>query len=108
MSAFEHLMVLVLLVSLIVVCLYNKKNQQRYKEVVKIKDAALDISNHMMGIETTDEGFQYILEKCIELFEEASLGSILLVDEEGFLRAHAHYGFSETHIKNSIFRILYL
>jgi diguanylate cyclase (GGDEF)-like protein len=100
MSAFEHLMVIVLLVSLIIVCLHNRKSQQRYKEVVTIRDAALDISNHMMEIETTDEGFQYILEKCIELFEEASLGSILLVDEEGFLRAHAHYGFSENHIKN--------
>lgn len=57
----------------------------------------------MMDIENVDEGFQYILETCIKLIPDATLGSILMLDEEGYLTAHAHLGFSENQIKD--FRI---
>lgn len=102
----EHILVGLLLVVVIVILLiHHKISEKKYKEIVRLRDAAIDISNHMMDMETSDEGFQYILEKCIELIPDATLGSILMIDEEGYLTAQAHLGFSESHIGN--FKILF-
>jgi len=103
MSGLEHLLVILLTTVLIILYMHHKKSKKNYSDVVLLRDAALDISNHMMDIETTDEGFQYILEKCIEVIPGATLGSILMLDQEGYLSAHAHSGFSKHQIEH--FRI---
>ena len=100
MSTFEHILVVALLAVVVILYLYQKRSEIKYNEIVLLRDTAIDISNHMMDMETTDEGFQYILEKCIELIPDASLGSILMLDEDRFLTAHAHMGFSENEIKD--------
>ncbi len=103
MEIMEHAIVALLTLVVMYLLVHHRKSEKRYEEIVKLRDAAIDISNHMMDMETSDEGFQYILEKCIELIPDATLGSILMLDEEGFLSAHAHLGFSELHIES--FRI---
>lgn len=100
MSLWEHLLIIALAATLAVLYYHHKRSEQRYNEIVKLRDAAIDISNHMMDMETSDEGFQYILEKCIELIPDATLGSILMLDDDGYLTAHAHLGFLEHQIND--------
>jgi len=103
MSGLENLLVIALLVVVGIMFRHHKKSEREYNEIVLLRDAAIDISNHMMDMENVDEGFQYILETCIRLIPDATLGSILMLGEDGYLTAHAHLGFSEDQIKD--FRI---
>lgn len=67
-------------------------------DLVALRDAALDISNQLLHTDYSDTQYQYILHKCMKLIPKAKFGSILMLGDDGLLRAKASVGFDDAEI----------
>ena len=75
-----------------------EKNHSMTKEkydLIALREAALDISNHVLNVDSTQNHFQYILETCIQLIPSANYGTILMFNDRELLVAKASVGFNK-------------
>lgn len=77
---------------------YNLLVTEEKNDLIALRDAALNISNEVLHVESPENKFQYILESCMLLVPKANYGSILMLNDENLLVAKASVGFEEKEI----------
>lgn len=90
---------IILVVLVLFIYFVGRKTRNELIEFKKLSEAAIDISNKVVAMESSDEMFDYILETCMSLIPKAKFGSVLILDEKGDLRAKAHVGFKKEDIE---------
>lgn len=91
---------------IILLILLMKSNQIKSRiakeknDLIALREAALDISNKVLHVESSENQFQYILEACMLLVPKANYGSILMFNHNELLIAKASVGFEEEEISS--------
>ncbi len=99
------LIVLILSTLLYQLHVKNKKMKQNLKDLIDLREAALDISNKQLKQDNMDELLQYILESCMKLIPKSNFGSILMFNQNNLLVARASVGFIEEEITDFELRL---
>jgi diguanylate cyclase (GGDEF)-like protein len=90
----------IVLINLVLIIYFiGRKTRDELIEFKKLSEAAIDISNKVIAMESSDKMFDYILETCMSLIPKAKFGSVLILNEKGNLTAKAHVGFKEEDIE---------
>ncbi|WFD12164.1 diguanylate cyclase [Tepidibacter hydrothermalis] len=71
----------------------RKKDQKRINKLLKIKEAMLEISYSVMGVNDIKELFDLILQKAIDSIENANIGAVLILDNNENLKIAASRGY---------------
>ncbi len=71
---------------------YHSKIETSLKE----KDKLLDINHAILTINDLDQLYDYILAQVADIFSFSECGSILKIDEDGYLKIVASYGYSQS------------
>lgn len=71
----------------------RKKNQNRINKLLKLKEAMLEISYSVIGVNEINDLFDLILQKAIDSIENASIGSVLILDDNENLKIVASRGY---------------
>lgn len=75
------------------------------KQLLKVRDTALDIANRVVNTSDSADLYQHILESCLALIPKAKFGSILMFNTDGLLVAKASVGFNHDEISNFKLRL---
>jgi diguanylate cyclase (GGDEF)-like protein len=78
----------------------NSSIQYEMRQLIRIREAALDIANRVVNTNHPTDLYQYILDTCLKLIPKAKFGSILMFNSEGLLVAKASVGFNQDEITN--------
>lgn len=100
MKIFFVIIILILLLLLIYCYHRNLSIQNEKEQLIKVRDAALDIANKVLDTNSSTDLYQYILESCLKLIPEAKFGSILMFDADNLLIAKASVGFNREEIND--------
>lgn len=94
MSSYSMLIIAALVILLIYS--YHKYTSILWemKQVISVRESALDIANRVVNSGNSNELYQYILETCLKLIPKAKFGSILMFNDDGLLYAKASVGFN--------------
>lgn len=71
----------------------RKKDQKKINKLLKLKEAMLEISYSVMGVNDINELFDLILQKAIDSIENANIGSVLILHDNENLRIEASRGY---------------
>jgi len=71
----------------------RKKNQNRINKLLKLKEAMLEISYSVIGVNNINALFDLILQKAIDSIENASIGTVLILDDNENLKIAAFRGY---------------
>lgn len=71
----------------------RKKYQKRINKLLKLKEAMLEISYSVMGLDDINELFDLILEKAIDSIENANIGTVLILDDNENFKIVASRGY---------------
>ncbi|CAH2213416.1 sensor domain-containing diguanylate cyclase [Tepidibacter aestuarii] len=71
----------------------RKKDQKRINKLLKLKEAMLEISYSIIGVNDINELFDLILQKAIDSIENASIGSVLILDDNENLKIATSKGY---------------
>ncbi|WP_187296248.1 sensor domain-containing diguanylate cyclase [Tepidibacter mesophilus] len=71
----------------------RKKDQKRINKLLKIKEAMLEISYSIIGVNDINDLFDLILQKAIDSIENANVGSVLILDDNKNLKIAASRGY---------------
>ena len=101
-----HVLIVVVLFALLYrLHVKNKRMKQNLKDLIDLREAALDISNKQLKHDNMDELLQYILESCMKLIPKSSFGSILMFNQKKMLVARASIGFIKEEITDFELRL---
>ncbi|MCY6370099.1 diguanylate cyclase domain-containing protein [Clostridium ganghwense] len=88
------------LVGVVVDVTERNKVKKRMQTLSKLKDSMLEINQAIIGMNNINELFNLILEKAIASIDEATIGAVLVLDENKNLRIKAHKGYKLEEVKN--------
>lgn len=94
MSSYLMLIMAALVVLLIHSYHKNASILREMKQVIAVRESALDIANRVVNSGNSNDLYQYILETCLKLIPKAKFGSILMFNTDGLLYAKASVGFN--------------
>lgn len=77
----------------------QNKFKKRIEKLSNLKDAMLEINQHIIGMNNINELFNLILEKAIIAIDGATIGTILVLDEVKNLRIKAYKGYDSEEAK---------
>lgn len=103
----------IILIVIIIILIYllthsireNKTIKTDMGRVLNLREAALDISNRVVNLDPNHDLFDYILKSCISLLPASDYGSILMMNKDKILVAHASVGFNKDEIKKLRLRL---
>jgi len=83
----------------------RKKSEKRANRLLLVKEAMLEVSHAVLRIDNVCQLFSLILDKAIESMENATMGSVLLVDSKEYLKVAAFKGYEEEKAKRFHIRL---
>ena len=78
----------------------NKKIHRGHEDNKKILMSILEINDSILKIQKTEELFKLILNKVVELIDDAQMGSLLILNEDNCLEFKATVGFEFDSLTN--------
>lgn len=69
------------------------KTGHSLKNLIELRDAALELNEMILSNSDTDSFYAKVLDKALELIEGANFGSILLLEDDGYVYPIAYKGY---------------
>lgn len=84
----------------VVVDITERKNaEKRIQRLLNLKEAMLEVNQAVIGIKNIKELYNLILDKIIEVMDNAELACVMLLDEDENLKIAAHKGYDSEESK---------
>ncbi|MCT4606849.1 MAG: diguanylate cyclase [Marinisporobacter sp.] len=93
------------LVGVIIDITERKKAEKSINQLLKLKEAMLEINHAILEINSINELFALVLKKVVKLMENADFACVLVLDEEGYLKIGASTGYDSEKAKNYRIRL---
>ena len=74
--------------------------RKEHKRLDSLNRSMLEITQAIVGTDNPEDLYSIILEKAIAALPSSSVGSVMIMEEDGYFRCIAHKGFDDEKIKN--------